>query len=405
MDSKPYLIFDLGNSQYGIDAQLVKEVFSLPEIEPMPEAPSDIIGILNLRGEVVPVMHLALRLGHPTVTCRVSDQIVVLDWQGLQIGMVVDRVQELQTIDSKAIQPQLNYGRANTNPAFMAGIAQLESEQLVTLLAPEALIREPNEVAMTIWEGAVPQNGAAKRPEQTATIDSGGDYQSWLDDLEPKSQSQTAFKLPEGLFEIADENTVEVEPQAEAARPVFGSFYERYCPRATPEERAIFRQRADSLQQPLTGLSDSTGLYPLAVIDLGGEYFGIDLKTVQEFTRIRNLTAIPCCPKHIVGNMNLRGEIVTLVDIRNLLNLPITEAQIGSQTVVVRVNDIVAGVLVDDVSDVIYVKTDEIKTVPIALHGGSSAYLKGTLPLFDLSMGILDLPKIMTQGELVVNDE
>jgi purine-binding chemotaxis protein CheW len=75
MASKPYLIFDLGDSQYGIDASLVKEIFPLPELAPVPEAPTDIIGILNLRGEVLPVMHLGLRLGRSVVRCELSNQI------------------------------------------------------------------------------------------------------------------------------------------------------------------------------------------------------------------------------------------------------------------------------------------------------------------------------------------
>jgi len=63
MESKAYLIFYLDKSPYAIAAQTVKEIFPLPELIPLPEAPTDIIGVLNLRGEILPIMHLALRLG------------------------------------------------------------------------------------------------------------------------------------------------------------------------------------------------------------------------------------------------------------------------------------------------------------------------------------------------------
>jgi purine-binding chemotaxis protein CheW len=362
LDSSPYLIFKLGDFQYGLKANLVREIFALPELTSVPEAPRDIIGILNLRGKVLPVMHLALRLGQTDVFCQVSNQIVVLDWRGLQIGIVVEQVQELQVIESAMIQSELDFGRVNNiNSAFVAGVAKLES-QLVVLLNHETLIRQPEQVTALNLEDSIQLN----------SIEDGSD-------LALEIFTPTLFK--------------------------FGSFYDRFCPDITSAQQEIFRQRAEDLRLPLLDLTDSTGLSPLAVVSLGGEYFGIELASIQEFTSIRNLTQIPCCPSHIVGNMNLRGEIVTLVDIRSLLNIPITPVKIGSQTVVVQVDDIIAGLPVDDVSDVMYIDPLDIKPVPIAAHGKNDAFLKGIIPVFDRVLGVLDLPKMMTQGGLAVDDE
>lgn len=380
MDSKPYLIFNLDKLQYGIDAKFIKEIFPLPELKPLPESPTDIIGILNLRGEILPVMHLGLRLGRSEVSCQLSDQIIVLDWQGLSIGMVVDWVQDLQTIENGDIQIQPDYGRNhNINSAFITGIAKLESELLV-LLNLETLIRQPDQVATLIWEGQV------ESPDQS------DDDLLFLEEMsEPDQQAPDELFL---AFDLPDQ-----EITKENISMKFGSFFDRYCPHTTFADQEILRQRAENLQVPLINTLDSTGLYPLAIIDLGGEAFAIDLKSVQEFTSIRNLTHIPCCPEHIVGNMNLRGEIVTLVDIRSVLNLPTASIKIGTKTVVVKVEDVIAGLPVNEVSDVFYINPLEIKPVPIASDG----YLKGTISLFDQTLGILDLPKMM--GGLVVNDE
>jgi purine-binding chemotaxis protein CheW len=399
MASKPYLIFSQGNSQYGIDASLVKEIFPLPELKPVPEAPTDIIGILNLRGEVLPVMHLGLRLGRSALRCKVTDQIVVLDWRGLQIGMVVEQVQELQTIEGAVIQSQPDYGRErNINPAFIAGIAKLESE-LIVLLDPETLIREPDRVATMIWESQIPQMKV--EPE---AVDGGGFTEDSFEQIFDDDLNDALDLLVETDFDA----TAFAVPQPEAAESGadtdLGDFYNRYCPHATTEEREIFRRRAENLRLPLIDLTDSTGLYPLAVVDLGGESFGIDLKSIQEFTSIRNLTHIPCCPSHIVGNMNLRGEIVTLVDIRSVLNLRGSSVQIGTQTVVVQVKDIVAGLPVDRVSDVLYINPNEIKPVPIAVPAGAEGYLQGTVSLFGTTLSVLDLPKLLTGDLLLVNE-
>ena len=110
---------------------------------------------------------------------------------------------------------------------------------------------------------------------------------------------------------------------------------------ASPEERATFRERAENLRRTAES-EDFAGLIPLAVIGLNGEYLGLDLDTVREFTDdISKITPIPCCPPHIVGNINLCGEIVTLVDVREVLNLPIAGTNQASKVMVVRMKDLV----------------------------------------------------------------
>ncbi len=377
MDSKPYLIFSLDNAQYGIEANLVKEIFALPELTTLPESPTDIIGILDLRGEVVPIMHLALRLGDSHRLCQVSDQIIVLDWAGLQIGLVVDQVREMSVIESEDIQALLDYGRVKSvNPAFIAGIAKIESE-LVMLLNPETLIRQPEQVAAMIW-------GGGSQFTMTPDILIDAEVMDFIDQEEISSSSQ----IEKSTFGL----------------PRFGSFCDRYCPQISVADRAILQRRAEALRLPMESLTDSAGLLPIAIVNLGGESFGLELTVVKEFTSIRNLTHIPCCPQHIVGNMNLRGEIVTLVDIRHVLNLPAKPVKVGSQTVVVQVEDILAGLPVDGVSDVLYINPAEIKPVPIALQTSDAVYLQSTVLVRDLTLGILDLRKIMMQGGLEVND-
>lgn len=146
-------------------------------------------------------------------------------------------------------------------------------------------------------------------------------------------------------------------------------------------------------------------MIPLAVIGLNGEYFGLNLEVVGEFTNICKVTPIPCCPAHVVGNMNLRGEIVTLVDIRSVLNMPLSATSTASKAIVIRVDDLVAGVPVDEVFDVRYLRPSEVKPVPATLHFGDDEFLRGTAPYFEKMMSILDLPKILAKGGLVVNEE
>jgi purine-binding chemotaxis protein CheW len=144
---------------------------------------------------------------------------------------------------------------------------------------------------------------------------------------------------------------------------------------------------------------------PLAVIGFGNEYFGLDLELVREFTDIGNLTPIPCCPNHIVGNMNLRGEIVTLVDIRKVLNLPTTPVTVGSQAVVVQVDDIVAGLPVDQVLEMVSLNSADMTPLAGIRSDFGEQYIRGSALFQEKMLRVLELPKIFRQGELVVNEE
>jgi purine-binding chemotaxis protein CheW len=103
--------------------------------------------------------------------------------------------------------------------------------------------------------------------------------------------------------------------------------------------------------------------------------------------------------------MNLRGEIVTLVDIRNILNLPTNPVSLGSQTVVVQVDDIVAGLPVDQVWEMVYLNEAEMTPLSGVFSELGEQYLRGTAFFQEKILKVLDLAKIFTQGELVVNEQ
>lgn len=343
VSSKPYLIFSLDGARYGIEAFWVQEIFFLPELTPVAEAPRDIVGIFNLRGRILPVMDINIRLGQRAREYKLSDSIIVLELQEFQIGIIVNEVHEVQNISSEDITNEISYGR-----------------------------KIPREYHHLI-------NGVAKIPDGIVMIL----------DIEQLIDSSPVIEL-----------TNEEENFALTEQRVF-------CPKATPEERAIFRSRAENLMLP-SARQDFTGLIPLAVVGLNGEYFGIDLEIVREFTDIRKITPIPCTPPHIVGNMNLRGEILTLIDLRGVLNLPLMPPngiEATSKAMVLHVEDIVAGVVVDHVYDVTYLNPKEITPIPTAVHSSNDEFLRGTAPYRDKMMTLLDIPKIFAKGDLIVNEE
>jgi purine-binding chemotaxis protein CheW len=242
MHTHELLSFRLRQLQYGIPVSCVREIFPLPEINPAPEAPADIIGLLNWRGNVLPVMHLDRRLGQPLQPCQLTDSIIVIEAEGLQVGMIVNQVEDVVSLPEQWVEPDITYGRDNhINTAFLTGVAKVDA-QLLLLLNPDALIRLADEVAMLIWQS----------------------------DLSMSDQEQDVDTLL-----IPPINPV--EPKDER---VTADFYTLYCPQATLQERSIFANRAAELQQSLeTKLQTQTS--GMAILGLAGEYFGIQFLAVQ----------------------------------------------------------------------------------------------------------------------------
>jgi purine-binding chemotaxis protein CheW len=373
METKQYLTFRLHDVQYGIEAELVHEILSLPELIPQTEASNNIIGMLNLRGQIVPIMHLDLLQEHSLKECRISDYLIMGQWEELQFGLVAHQTHELIEIDAELIQKQPPKGIfSNINAPGVAGFATVNEEQIL-LLDPKTLMPQPDTILPLIW-----------------------DAQSQLDLMTESLTSDVEKQLePDGAQQAEEFLTPKT----------YLSFYDLYCPKATPEERAIFRERAENLKPQIESSKDTNELITLAVINLGNEYFGLDLKLIREFTDIGNLTPIPCCPNHIVGNMNLRGEIITLVDIRNVLNLPTIPVRVGSPTVVVEVNDIVAGLPVDQVLEMAYLNSADMTPLSGIQSDFGEQYMRGSAVFQEKTLRVLDLPKIFTQGGLVVNEE
>ncbi|MFO8039551.1 MAG: chemotaxis protein CheW [Sodalinema sp.] len=376
MDLSPYLLFDINRNHYAIHASVVEEVFFLPELTPIAEAPRDIVGMFNLRGTIVPVFDLPRRLGHRRQRYQLSDSLITINQGDTVLTFLVNHVREIvqinpndithkfayQDADESSGNPDSSTAESSTLPAkhlqrhkrFLKGVVEFEN-RLVAILDEQVILREVRQ------------------------------------------------KIPQDE-ELADESGNILEPAEAEPDQV------QFCPEATLEEQDIFRQRANSLRIP-TETADLKQVLSLAVVALEGEYFGIDLQLVREFTDLRNVTPIPCCPPHVVGNMNLRGEILTLVRINDFLNLQPTlsdddPSQMSSQrAVVVQVEDMVVGITVDEVFDVTPVDPTQISPMPTAIRASSDEYLQGTILYEATALTILDICKLLSQGKLVVDEE
>jgi purine-binding chemotaxis protein CheW len=121
--------------------------------------------------------------------------------------------------------------------------------------------------------------------------------------------------------------------------------------------------------------------------------FGVELKTVQEVIRSLEVTQVPLAPRVVSGLINLRGQIVTAVDLRRRLELEPRPANVPAMNVVVRSDDGAVSLLVDEIGDVVEVDDSTFERPPETLHGSVRTIVTGVHKLNDRLMLVLDTQK------------
>lgn len=394
MEHQPYLIIELNETRYGINAYAVQETFFLPEITPIPESPLDVVGVINLRGEVLPIVDLTHRFGFAKQPYRLSDSVVVLANQNNdRVGLIVNRTYEVHAIEAANITQAPGHHSSDRN-YFIEGLAKLDSD-LIPLLQPDMIIRYGT--LLTDFHDPLVLSTLERSGESTSTSHNGKSSGNRAnshgsEEEQTEEQSRPGQKLGDHPGEHPGSSSIAT------------GYRERvFFAHATPAEREVLLRRAQNLQTRTEEVSFS-GLAPYAVVGLQGEFFALGLEVIHEFTDVTDVTPVPCCPPHIVGNLNLRGESLTLVDISGILNLPLTRSEQGNKAIVARLDQLVAGITVDSVFDVVYLRPADISPIPAAVHSLNDEYIRGVAPYQEQQMSILDLPKLLLSPELVVEE-
>ena len=128
---------------------------------------------------------------------------------------------------------------------------------------------------------------------------------------------------------------------------------------------------------------------------LDGLLFGVSVDRVQEIVRHLGLTRVPLASPVIRGLMNLRGQIVTAIDLRRRLEFPDREAGVLPMNVVIRTEDGLVSLLVDRIGDVIVVKADTRDDPPPTLKGAARELIRGAYQLPNRLLLDLDLDRAL----------
>lgn len=128
-----FIVVKIGEEQYGINIKYIENIVRMQHITRVPQVPAYIKGVINLRGEVIPVMSLRLKMGLPEdVETKASRIIIIKMEQHGNIGLMVDEVKEVVNLEEDQIE-KVSYGSRDNSESFILGIGKYEGG-LISLL-------------------------------------------------------------------------------------------------------------------------------------------------------------------------------------------------------------------------------------------------------------------------------
>ena len=135
----------------------------------------------------------------------------------------------------------------------------------------------------------------------------------------------------------------------------------------------------------------------LATFYVGEALCGMDILKVQEINKLMEMTKVPQAPDYVTGILNLRGQIVTVIDLGNKLGLTVTDLTDSSRNIIVNASNEYIGLLVSSISDVVAANMEKVEKPPANIGGLQGAYFKGVFKTKDRLIGILDVDKVLAE--------
>lgn len=133
--------FNLVQEEYGVDVLKVREIIRMPTITRVPNTPSYVEGVINLRGKVIPIISMRKRFSLPEAEHDKQTRIMVMDVGGELMGFIVDAVSEVIRISSSEIQPSPAVVSSGIDQECIAGVIN-QAERLLVLLELEKMFSQ-----------------------------------------------------------------------------------------------------------------------------------------------------------------------------------------------------------------------------------------------------------------------
>jgi len=150
----------------------------------------------------------------------------------------------------------------------------------------------------------------------------------------------------------------------------------------------------DAKEQQLSGAT-----VQVVSFALGSEEYGVDIAQVQEINRMVAITHVPRAPHFMEGVINLRGQLIPIIDLRTRFGMPRAEHTKHTRIVVTEIGSKRVGMVVDSVSEVLRIPVEQVEDAPEMIAQVETEYIRGVGKLGDRLIILLDLQKIITTHE------
>jgi purine-binding chemotaxis protein CheW len=140
---------------------------------------------------------------------------------------------------------------------------------------------------------------------------------------------------------------------------------------------------------------EKSDIIQLATFYLGGELFGVDALYVQEILTYQEITSVPIAPDYVRGLINLRGQIVTVIDLRSRLGFDSMDNGRAGMNLIVSSDEGLMSLLVDQIGNVLDVYANHLKPAPGTIRGVAVQYIRAVYQLEDELLIVLDLDSIL----------
>lgn len=145
-DEQQFVVFSLGKEKFGIEISRVREIITIQEITKVPNSLEFVEGILNLRGQVVPIINIKKKFSYHDDTVALASRIVIVESTGNLIGLIVDQVNEVQLITASVVEAPSTSLASGLEIQYFSGIAKLENSLVLLLNLEQVIASEANQL-------------------------------------------------------------------------------------------------------------------------------------------------------------------------------------------------------------------------------------------------------------------
>jgi purine-binding chemotaxis protein CheW len=329
MNTRHLFVLLLDEQRYALHVAAVSRVVRMVEITPIPETSGSLLGLVNVQGEVLPVIDLRSCLRHHPLAVDPQDVLVIVTTGDRRVALAADAV------------------------GGVLAYSELE------LVREERMLRQS-----PFLEGVV--------------------------------------KLPDGMLLVCDLQKIlstcsvvtpgAAVPGLELGEPDRGE--------ALTGTDIILRKRAEQLARE-PEVEDESARLEIVEFTLSDQHYGIEYGFIREVYPLRELTVLPCTPPFVRGIVNLRGKILSVLDIRKFFEMP-ERGMTDLNKVIVLCNAAMEfGILAEAIIGVRSIRSTELQPSLPTLTGVRGDYLKGVAR----DLVVLDAGKMLSDRRMVVHEE